>query len=90
MRDIAARLADAKGPVHVLMPTQGVEEWDREGEPAHDPEGLAAMVDEMSKAIAAPAVLTNLDCHINDQAFAEAALAVLDGWIADGTVKLNA
>jgi uncharacterized protein (UPF0261 family) len=89
VRDIAARLADAKGPVHVLMPNQGVEEWDREGEPAHDPEGLAAMVDEMSKAIAAPAMLTNLDCHINDQAFAEAALAVLDGWIADGTVKLN-
>jgi len=28
-----------------------------------------------------------VDCHINDPAFADAALAVLDGWIADGTVK---
>ncbi|MEM9012785.1 MAG: Tm-1-like ATP-binding domain-containing protein [Pseudomonadota bacterium] len=90
VRDIAARLADAKGPVHVLMPTQGVEEWDREGEPAHDPEGLAAMVDEMGQAIRPPATLTMLDCHINDPAFAEAALAVLDGWIADGTVDTNA
>ncbi len=86
--DIAARLADAKAPVHVLMPTQGVEEWDRVGEPAHDPDGLAAMVDEMGKAIKAPTELTMLNCHINDQAFADAALAVLDGWIADGTVNL--
>ncbi len=88
VRDIAARLAGAKAPVHVLMPMQGVEEWDREGEPAHDPDGLAAMVDEMGKAISAPAELTMLDCHINDQSFADAALAVLDGWIADGTVKV--
>ena len=87
VRDVAARVATAKGPVHVLMPTQGVEEWDREGEPAHDPEGLAAMVDEMGKAIKPPAKLSMLDCHINDQAFADAALGILDTWIADGTVK---
>ncbi len=89
VRDIAARLATAKGPVHMLMPTQGVEEWDRKGEPAHDPDGLAAMVDEMGKAITAPMRLTMLDCHINDQAFANAALAVLDDWIADGTVTVD-
>ncbi|MDB4198374.1 Tm-1-like ATP-binding domain-containing protein [Ascidiaceihabitans sp.] len=88
VRDIAVRLADAKAPVHVLMPTQGVEEWDRVGEPAHDPDGLAAMVDEVGKAIKAPAELTMLNSHINDQTFADAALAVLDGWIVDGTVKL--
>ncbi len=90
VQDVAARLSRATGPVHVLMPTHGVEEWDREGEPAYDPEGLAAMVDEMSKAIKPPALLTMLDCHINDQAFSDAALAVLDGWIADGTVKVQA
>jgi uncharacterized protein (UPF0261 family) len=87
VRDVAARLGTAKGPVHVLMPTQGVEEWDKEGEPAYDPDGLAAMVDEMGKAIVPPADLSMLDCHINDQAFADAALAILDGWIADGTLK---
>ena len=89
VRDVAERLSTAKGPVHVLMPTQGVEEWDKEGGPAYDPEGLAAMVDEMGKAIKAPAELTMLDCHINDQAFADAALAILDGWIADGTVQVG-
>ena len=90
VRDIAARLSQAKGPVHVLMPTQGVEEWDREAQPAHDPEALAAMVDEMGQVIKPPAALTLLDCHINDQAFADAALAVLDGWIAEGNVETGA
>ena len=87
VRDIVARLERATAPVHVLMPAQGVEEWDKAGAPAHDPEALAAMVDEMSKAVKDPLKLTELDCHINDQAFADAALVVLDGWIADGTVK---
>ncbi len=90
VRDIAARLDRATAPVHVLMPAGGIEEWDREGGPAHDPEGLAAMVDEMSKAVRDPVRLTMLDCHINDQAFADAVLAVLDGWIADGTVTTGA
>lgn len=86
-REMAARLAGAQGPVHVLMPTQGIEEWDKEGGPAHDPQALAAMVEEMAAAVQEPVKLSLLDCHINDQAFADAALAVLDGWIADGTVK---
>ena len=89
VRDIANRLATAKGPVHVLMPTQGVEEWDREGGSAYDPKGLGAMVDEMGKAIKAPAELTMLECHINDAAFADAALKVLDGWIAEGRVPTS-
>lgn len=86
IRDIAGRLGEASGPVSFLMPAGGVEEWDRAGEPAHDPAALAAMADEARRAIAPPAELRMLDCHINDPAFAEAALAVLDGWLADGTV----
>jgi len=34
--------------------------------------------------------LHRLDAHINDDAFADAALAVLDGWIEDGTVPRHA
>jgi uncharacterized protein (UPF0261 family) len=90
VRDIVARLDGAKGPVHVLMPTRGVEEWDRPGGATHDPEGLTAMVDEIGKAVKDPIRLTCLECHINDAPFAEAALAVLDGWIADGTVAVPA
>ena len=41
---MAACLKTAKGPTHFLMPTGGVQEWDKPGGPMHDPEGLAAMV----------------------------------------------
>ncbi len=87
VRDILARLAQAKGPAHVLLSTQGIEEWDKPGEPAHDPEALAEMVDEFRQSVADPIQMTEVDCHINDVAFAQAALAILDGWVADGTVK---
>jgi uncharacterized protein (UPF0261 family) len=86
-RMVAERAAEAKGPVHVLLPLGGVEEWDKPGEPAHDPEGLAAFIDETRKAVKPPVGLTEVDAHINDQAFADAALAIFDQWVAEGTVK---
>lgn len=48
---------------------------------------LAAMLDEMAQAVTDPLKPSVLDCHINDAAFAGAALGLLDRWIADGTVK---
>lgn len=89
-REIASRLSQSTSPAHVLLPLEGIEEWDREGQPAHDPEGLTAFIDEMRKVIRPPVRITELDCHINDQAFADAALAVLDDWIAKGIVSNRA
>lgn len=87
VRDIVARLEQARAPVHVILPNEGIEAWDREGEPAHDPDALAEMLDEFRKAVKRPVAMTEIDAHINDQAFADQALAILDGWIADGVVK---
>lgn len=87
IRDIFARLRRSKGPVRFLMPLHGVEEWDRKGEPAHDPEGLAAMIDEVRKQAGGSIELSEIDCHINDAAFAEEVLAIVDAWIADGTIE---
>lgn len=87
IRDIAHRLDGAKGPVHFIMPTEGVEEWDRPGDVAHDPEGLAAMVDEVQKSMSVPK--TEIACHINDPAFSDKVLEILDAWIADGSVKMS-
>ncbi len=89
VRDIVVRLNRAKAPVHVLLPTAGIEEWDKPGEPAHDPEALAEMLDEFRMAVKEPLKMSEIDGHINDQVFADRALAVLDGWIADGTVKTS-
>jgi uncharacterized protein (UPF0261 family) len=88
-REIANRLALAAGPVHFLLPLRGIEEWDKEGGPAHDPEGLAAFIDEARKAISPRVTTTEVDAHINDQAFTDAALKVFDAWLADGTVAAS-
>jgi len=82
----AAQLAQARGPTVLLLPEGGCNEWDRPGAPLHDAAGLSAFVAEMA-AVCPPTVeLRRLDCHINDPGFAEAALAVIDGWIAAGVL----
>ena len=86
-KEVAKRLAMSTAPVHVILPNQGIEEWDRPGDVAHDPEGLAAFLDQMRQSVKEPVQMTEIDAHINDQAFADAALAVFDGWLADSTVK---
>ena len=88
-REIANRVAQSAAPVHVLLPNQGIEEWDKPGQPAHDPDGLAAFLDEMRNVIKPPVAMTEIDAHINDQAFADTALAILDGWVADATVSME-
>ncbi len=82
----AAQLAQATGPTVMLLPTGGMNEWDRPGAPLHDAEGLSAFVDEMQAVCPGNVEMQVLDAHINDRAFTDAALAVLDRWLEDGTV----
>lgn len=86
-REIGERLQSAKAPVHVVLPNLGIEEWDREGQDAYDPEGLAAFLDEMRTAIRPPVELTEIDAHINDPEFCTTALKIFDDWVADGTIS---
>ena len=85
-REIGRCLAEATGPTALLLPQRGIEGWDREGGPLHDPEGLAALVDELPRALPPSARMVMLDAHINDEAFAQAALDVLDDWVRQGLV----
>ena len=85
-REIGKRLSKSDAPAHVILTTQGIEEWDKPGEPAHDPDGLSAFIDEMQSAITPPVTLTLIDAHINDQAFADKVLELFDQWVADGIV----
>lgn len=85
-RAMADRLECAQGPTMFFLPIGGIEEWDRPGEAAHDPEGLAAFVSEAQSAMAGRVDLRVLDCHINDAGFCDAVLAQLDEWIAAGVV----
>lgn len=86
-REVAKRLLASDATAHVILPTQGIEEWDKPGDVAHDPEAFAEFCDEMRKVMTDPLGFTEVDCHINDQEFVDATLCIFDGWVADGTVK---
>ncbi len=85
-RALGERLGKSLGPCCVLLPTHGIEGWDRPGEPLHDPQGLAALIDELPRHLGPNTRLLTLDGHINDVAFADAALQVFDDWVAQGII----
>jgi uncharacterized protein (UPF0261 family) len=85
-RLIGEKLGLAKGPVKFILPLKGIEEWDQPGEPLHDAEGLASLIDELRKTIRTPVELIEIDAHINDALFASTVLKHFDGWVASGVV----
>lgn len=86
-RELAKRAAENKAPTHIISTIKGVEEWDKPGEPAHEPKNHAAFVKELASAVQPSVGFSELDCHINDQEFCEEALRVFDSWLENGTVK---
>ncbi|RPH42392.1 MAG: UPF0261 family protein [Burkholderiales bacterium] len=86
-REIGARLAAATGPTAFVLPLRGIQQWDRPGEPMHDPAGLAAFVGAVRDAVRPPVEHVELDAHINDPAFCDAVLAVFDRWVAAGAIE---
>jgi uncharacterized protein (UPF0261 family) len=85
-RTICDKLGQAKGPVAVLLPTGGCNEWDRPGADLHDAEGLAAFCQEMTAACPDTAQLHRLECHINDPEFSDKVLELFDAWVAEGVI----
>lgn len=83
-RAVMEKLAPAKGETVFLLPLEGGNEWDRAEGPLHDAEGLAAFLDEVRKSCPPNVRLIEIPAHINDPAFSETALAIVDGWIAAG------
>jgi uncharacterized protein (UPF0261 family) len=85
-RTIGGKLAAAAAPVAFILPAGGIQQWDQPGEPLHEPDALAAFVDEMRASIPAGVELHEIAAHINDAAFAAKALEIFDRWVADGIV----
>jgi uncharacterized protein (UPF0261 family) len=89
-REFVQRLSQgqASAPVHMILPEQGIEEWDRPGQDLHDPEGLAAFVAEIKSLLPNDKVqLTSLDAHINDAQFCDTVLEIFDVWVEQGLVN---
>jgi uncharacterized protein (UPF0261 family) len=70
--DIARKLARASGPVAVLLPARGVSAIDREGQPFDDPAARRALHEAIKRGLPEGQVI-ELDLHINDVEFADAA-----------------
>ncbi len=74
---IGERLSLCPGPVHLLIPEGGVSALDAPGKPFHDPAADAALFGGVERALkpAPNRRVTRLPHHINDPAFAAAAVA---------------
>jgi uncharacterized protein (UPF0261 family) len=70
--DIARKLTIARGPVSVLLPARGVSAIDREGQPFDDPVARRTLHEAIRSGLAG-ADVSELDLHINDAEFADAA-----------------
>ncbi|MFB9269199.1 Tm-1-like ATP-binding domain-containing protein [Bradyrhizobium erythrophlei] len=84
---IADKLAQAKAPVAFVLPAGGVQQWDREGEALHDPDGLSAFIDAMRSAIEPPVELHEIKDHINSTVFNDTVLGIFDRWVEAGIVR---
>jgi uncharacterized protein (UPF0261 family) len=74
--ELGVKVARSRGPAKLLLPSRGVSALDREGQPFDDPAARRALHDEIKRSAGAVPVL-ELDLHINDAAFAEAAANTL-------------
>jgi len=83
---IAHKLNGATGPTALIMPQQGLDEWDRKGGPFHDPDGLAAFSNALAAALASNVEYHPIEHHINDAAFVAEALQIFDRWTATGLI----
>jgi len=70
-RVVAERLNDARGPVHVLVPTAGFSLADVDGGDLWHPAADAAFVESLAAELGADIPLELVDTHVNDPAFAD-------------------
>lgn len=76
-KEIAEKASAAQGPTCVLVPRRGVSAIDAEGKSFWWPEADAALFQSLRNWISPRVELIELDLHINDPAFAEAATTKL-------------
>jgi uncharacterized protein (UPF0261 family) len=70
--DMARKLSSAAGPVAVVLPARGVSAIDKDGQPFNDPAARRALHGSIRSGLPGHDVV-ELDLHINDPEFADAA-----------------
>jgi uncharacterized protein (UPF0261 family) len=76
-RILAEKVNLSTGPVTVLLPTQAISIISAPGQPFHDPHADAALFAAIKTHLRSDIPAVELDCAINDPAFAEACAATL-------------
>jgi uncharacterized protein (UPF0261 family) len=76
-KEIAEKASAARGPTAVLVPRKGVSAIDQPGQPFWWPEADQALFQSLRQWLSPAVDLVELDLHINDPAFAEAAASTL-------------
>ena len=71
-RRIGTQLAQAQGPVTVLLPIRGVSMLDAPGQPFHDPAADRALFESIKQHVGRRVYVQEVDAHINDDRFAAA------------------
>jgi uncharacterized protein (UPF0261 family) len=80
-KEIAEKASAAKGPTAIVLPLKGVSAIDAEGKPFWWPEADAALFQSIRNWLSPRVQLIELDLHINDPAFAQAAASKLLAWV---------
>jgi uncharacterized protein (UPF0261 family) len=75
-REVGKKLSEARGPARILFPLRGVSAIDREGQPFDDPAAREALLRGLRETHGG-VPLDELDLHVNDPAFADAAAGAL-------------
>ena len=84
-KDIGRKLAKSKGPTLIMLPKQGVSALDREGQVFDDPAARRALFEAIFGTCGKCEVV-ELENHINDKEFAEAAARRLIQMLTPATV----
>jgi uncharacterized protein (UPF0261 family) len=73
-RQVGERVGRSVGPAVVLIPTRGFSDYDHEGRVFFDPEADRAFVAALYQALEDRVPVVELDAHVNDPSFADAAV----------------
>jgi uncharacterized protein (UPF0261 family) len=80
-KEIAHKASAARGPTAVIVPLRGVSVLDKEGGPFWNPPADAALFQSLRDWMSPDVDIVELDLHINDPQFADAAAAKLLGFL---------
>jgi uncharacterized protein (UPF0261 family) len=83
-RRIGRKLSGAKGPTALFVPLKGVSMIATDGQPFHDPEADAALIEGLRETLGDNVEVHELDTDVNDESFSLAMANRLDEMIREG------